>query len=130
ARLGRPPGRAGRACRLPPADAAGGLPLPAAGGRLPAVAARRDRLRARPPGRLSRGGPMPTLDQLRPGQRGRIAALDGDRGLTQRLMEMGVLEGEEVELLGGAPRGAPVGVFVAASRLSLRRREAACVRLE
>ena len=73
---------------------------------------------------------MPTLDQLRPGQRGRIAAIDGDPILAQRLMEMGVLEGEEVELLGVAPLGDPVEVFVAGYRLSLRRREAACVRLE
>ena len=41
---------------------------------------------------------MPSLDQLRPGQRGRIGALTGDDGLVQRLMEMGLFEGEEVEV--------------------------------
>ena len=41
---------------------------------------------------------MPSLDQLRPGQRGRIAALTGDDALVQRLMEMGLFEGEEVEV--------------------------------
>ncbi|HEY7268805.1 MAG TPA: ferrous iron transport protein A [Dehalococcoidia bacterium] len=41
---------------------------------------------------------MPSLDKLRPGQRGRIAALTGDDALVQRLMEMGLFEGEEVEV--------------------------------
>jgi len=42
---------------------------------------------------------MPSLDQLRPGRRGRIAVLSGDDALVQRLIEIGLLEGEEVESL-------------------------------
>ena len=68
---------------------------------------------------------MTTLDQLRPGQRGRVLSLQGDAGLVQRLMELGVIEGEEVELVGAAPLGDPLEVRLGASRLSLRRREAA-----
>jgi hypothetical protein len=41
---------------------------------------------------------MPSLDQLRPGQPGRSAALTGDDTLVQRLMEMGLFEDEEVEV--------------------------------
>jgi Fe2+ transport system protein FeoA len=48
---------------------------------------------------------MPSLDQLRPGQRGRIAAPTGDDALVQRLMEMGLFEGEEVEVIALAPLG-------------------------
>ena len=72
---------------------------------------------------------MLSLDQLRPGQRGVVASLSGADALTQRLMEMGLLEGEEVELVGVAPLGDPVEVFVGGYRLSLRRQEAARVLL-
>jgi ferrous iron transport protein A len=67
---------------------------------------------------------MPSLDQLRPGQRGRINSLAGDDGLVQRLMEMGLIEGAEVEVVGFAPLGDPMEVRLADYRLSLRRVEA------
>ena len=72
---------------------------------------------------------MPSLDQLRPGQRGRISSLDGDDRLVQRLMEMGLLEGEEVEVVGFAPLGDPMEIRLADYRLSLRRGEASRIRV-
>jgi ferrous iron transport protein A len=72
---------------------------------------------------------MPSLDQLRPGQRGRINSLDGDDRLVQRLMEMGLLEGEEVEVVGFAPLGDPLEIRLADYRLSLRRSEASRIRV-
>jgi ferrous iron transport protein A len=68
-----------------------------------------------------------TLDCLPRGTRGRITALDGDDPLTQRLFEMGLFEGEEVEVVGIAPLGDPLEVRLRDYRLSLRRREAARV---
>ena len=73
---------------------------------------------------------MPSLDQLRLGQRGRIATLQGDDALSQRLMEMGLLEDAEVEVIGFAPLGDPIEVRLGDYRLSLRRREAARVSVE
>ena len=73
---------------------------------------------------------MPSLDQLRPGQRGRITSLTGDDALVQRLMEMGLFEGEEVEVIALAPLGDPIEIRRGDFRLSLRRREAARVLLE
>jgi Fe2+ transport system protein FeoA len=70
-----------------------------------------------------------SLDQLRPGQRARIEALDGDDALAQRLMEMGLLQGEEVEVIRFAPLGEPVEVRLGDYCLSLRRREAARIRV-
>jgi Fe2+ transport system protein FeoA len=79
------------------------------------------------------GPPSPpanlTLDRLPPGSRGRVAGLEGDDSLTQRLLEMGLLEGEEVEVLAVAPLGDPLEVRLRDYRLSLRRREAARVRV-
>ena len=72
---------------------------------------------------------MPSLDRLQPGQRGRIATLAGDDALAQRLMEMGMFEGEEIEVIALAPLGDPIEIRLGDSRLSLRRREAARVQI-
>ena len=73
---------------------------------------------------------MPSLDQLRPGQRGRVVALAGGDALVQRLLEMGLFEGEEVEVIGFAPLGDPMEVRLRDYRLSLRRSEASRVQVE
>jgi Fe2+ transport system protein FeoA len=66
-----------------------------------------------------------TLDQLQEGQRARIESLLGDDLVLQRLMEMGVLENEEIEVIGFAPLGDPMEIRLRDYRLSLRRNEAA-----
>ncbi len=68
---------------------------------------------------------MTSLDQLKRGQRAIIEAVAGEDALVQRLLEMGLLEGEEVEVLGFAPFGDPMEILVRNYRLSLRRSEAA-----
>jgi Fe2+ transport system protein FeoA len=73
---------------------------------------------------------VPTLDQLRPGQRGRVLSLQGDAALVQRLMDLGVLEGEEVEVVGFAPLGDPMEVRLGNARLSLRRHDAAGIEVK
>jgi ferrous iron transport protein A len=70
-----------------------------------------------------------TLDQLDQGQRARIDSLLGDDPLLQRLMEMGLLEEEEIEVLGFAPLGDPMEIRLRDYRLSLRRNEAARIRV-
>lgn len=72
---------------------------------------------------------MTTLDLLDVGQRASITAVAGADSLTQRLMEMGLFEGEEIEVLGVAPLGDPLEIGLRDYRLSLRRSEAACVRV-
>jgi len=70
---------------------------------------------------------MASLDQLKTGQKARVEAISGHDALVQRLLEMGLLEGEEVEVLGFAPLGDPMEIRLGDYRLSLRRREAARV---
>jgi ferrous iron transport protein A len=70
---------------------------------------------------------MPSLDALRVGQRARIEQLRGEDGIVQRLLEMGLLEGEVIRVLGFAPLGDPIEIEVCGYRLSLRRSEAARV---
>jgi ferrous iron transport protein A len=70
---------------------------------------------------------VPTLDQLPAGGHGTVDRLAGDPALVQRLYELGLFEGERVEVVGFAPLGDPVEVRIGATRLSLRKREAAAV---
>jgi ferrous iron transport protein A len=70
-----------------------------------------------------------TLDQMKEGQRARVESLIGDDLVLQRLMEMGLLEDEEIEVVGFAPLGDPMEIRLRDYRLSLRRNEAARVRV-
>ena len=70
---------------------------------------------------------MPTLAELSPGQSAEVLSLSGDPALVQRLYEMGLLEGEHVEVVARAPLGDPIEIRFGNSRLSLRKAEAAFV---
>jgi len=72
---------------------------------------------------------MPTLDQLALGQKARIDAISGNDALVQRLLEMGLLEGDEVSIVAVAPLGDPIELQLRDYRLSLRRSEAARVQV-
>ena len=71
-----------------------------------------------------------TLDQLSPSQSARIVEIDGVDSIAMRLMEMGLTEGETVSYVAAAPLGDPVEYAIRGYRLSLRRTEAARVRVE
>lgn len=73
---------------------------------------------------------MTRLDQLTVGARGRVIAVRGEPALVQRIMELGLFEGEVVEVIGVAPLGDPLEIRVGASRLSLRRVEASGIELD
>jgi ferrous iron transport protein A len=73
---------------------------------------------------------MTTLDTLKAGQRARIIDIDDDDAISVRLMEMGLTDGEEIELLGFAPLGDPIEFLVRGYRISLRASEARRVRIE
>jgi len=72
---------------------------------------------------------MTTLDQLQSGQRARVEAVVGNDSIVQRMLEMGLFEGESIEVLGFAPLGDPMELLLQDYRLSLRRAEAARVRV-
>ncbi len=68
---------------------------------------------------------MVSLNQLRVGQRARVEHVPGVDAVVQRLLEMGLLEGEEIEVVGFAPLGDPMEIRLRDYCLSLRRSEAA-----
>jgi ferrous iron transport protein A len=69
------------------------------------------------------------LDELQQGQKAIIKSFR-DPELSMRLIEMGFLPGESVELSKKAPLGCPFAIHVAGYELSLRREEASSVLVE
>ncbi len=67
---------------------------------------------------------MLTLNQLRPGQVGEIARIQGSDGIACRLREMGFVPGEEVRFVNAAPLGDPLHCVIQGSRIALRGSEA------
>lgn len=72
---------------------------------------------------------MSSLDRLRPGECGRIDRIQGDSRIHQRLSEMGLIPGADVQVVRLAPMGDPMEVRVQGYSLSLRKAEAASVLL-
>lgn len=73
---------------------------------------------------------MPTLDEIAAGQKSTIISIVGDDSIALRLMEMGVLEGQSVKVIGRAPMGDPIEIALRGHRLSLRKTEAQRVTVE
>ena len=67
---------------------------------------------------------MPRLSDLALGQSARVIDVDGEDAVAVRLLEMGLVEGVEITLLGAAPLGDPLEFLIRGSRLSLRKTEA------
>jgi Fe2+ transport system protein FeoA len=67
---------------------------------------------------------MTTLDQLQPGELGRVVAVSGNDGISTRLREMGLIPGQIIKLIRFAPLGGPVKCLVAGCRLAVRTTEA------
>lgn len=73
---------------------------------------------------------MSTLAELRIGEQARVARVEGADDISQRLMEMGLTPGTQVRLLGAAPLGDPLELELRGYRLSVRKSEAARVRID
>ncbi|HLX62202.1 MAG TPA: FeoA family protein [Planctomycetota bacterium] len=68
---------------------------------------------------------MVTLDQLKPGQRACVERISGEgTAVYQRLMEMGVFDGTEVQVIRFAPLGDPMELRVQGYNLSVRKADA------
>lgn len=70
-----------------------------------------------------------TLSELKKGQKGIIDSFT-DYELSLKLLEMGCIPGEQIEVIRIAPLGDPIAISVAGYMLSLRKAEAATVRIK
>jgi Fe2+ transport system protein FeoA len=70
-----------------------------------------------------------TLAQMAIGTVVTVESVGGERSFRRRLMELGLVPGTRVELVGFAPLGDPVELLVRGCSLSIRRAEAEAVRV-
>ncbi len=73
--------------------------------------------------------PIFTLDQLKPGESGKIVSFNDEENAL-KFMEMGCTPGEVVLMDSYAPLGDPLAIIVSGYKLSLRRSEAAYINIE
>jgi Fe2+ transport system protein FeoA len=70
------------------------------------------------------------LDELDPGQRCVVRAVDGDPPIVRRLMEFGLVPGTPVLFVRRAPLGDPCEILIRGTHISIRRSEAEQVHVE
>ena len=63
------------------------------------------------------------LSELKPGEKGVISKVVGDREVRRRLLDMGLTRGTEIIVVRRAPLGDPVEFLLKGYNLSLRKRE-------
>jgi ferrous iron transport protein A len=73
---------------------------------------------------------QPTLERLPVGAKATILRVEGDDPIAMRLMEMGLIDGTPIRVLGEAPFGDPREYLVSGARISLRATEARRIAVE
>ena len=63
------------------------------------------------------------LSELKPGEKGIISRVTGDKELRRRLLDMGLTRGTEITVIRRAPLGDPIEFLLKGYNLSLRREE-------
>jgi len=73
--------------------------------------------------------PFHTLKDILPGQKAIVKKISGSGAVRRRLLEMGLISGNEVEMIRYAPLGDPVEIKTNGALLSLRKEEAALIEI-
>ena len=73
---------------------------------------------------------MRHLNELKPGESGKIAKLEGAGALKRRIMDMGLTKGTEIRVTKVAPLGDPIELTVRGYELSIRKDEAAAIEVK
>ena len=71
-----------------------------------------------------------TLSELRPGDKAKVVSIGSTGAMRQRILDMGVTVGVQVQLIKIAPLGDPVEITVRGYQLSLRKSEAALIQVQ
>lgn len=70
------------------------------------------------------------LSDLQPGESGTVSKVEGDRAVRRRMLDMGLVNGAEIQVKRVAPLGDPIEFVVRGYSLSLRKSEAQAVQVE
>ena len=71
-----------------------------------------------------------TLADMKPGEKGIIVHCSEDHYRDPRLLEMGLVEGTEVEFIRKAPMGDPIQLKIRGYYLSIRKKDASGIEVE
>lgn len=71
-----------------------------------------------------------TLDLFEIGEKGVVKSVAGKGKIKRRLFDMGITPGADVFMRKKAPLGDPIEITIRGYELTLRKTEAACVKLE
>ena len=71
-----------------------------------------------------------TLDLFEIGEKGVVKHVAGEGKIKRRLFDMGITPGADVFMRKKAPLGDPIEITIRGYELTLRKTEAACVKLE
>ncbi|MFA6358031.1 MAG: FeoA family protein [Candidatus Omnitrophota bacterium] len=75
-------------------------------------------------------GKLKVLSDLKARDKGKVKQITGQGQLKKKLLDMGVIPGNEFEVLRVAPLGDPVEVRIKGYNLSLRKEEARQISVE
>ena len=70
------------------------------------------------------------LSELAVGQSGVVLGFEYEDNMTDRLMQLGIIEGVEIEVIRVAPYGDPIELNVAGYALSMRKADAEIVLIQ
>ncbi len=70
------------------------------------------------------------LNELNPKEKGKIVRVGGRGSIRRRFIDMGLVSGSEVEVERVAPLGDPIEVRIKGYHLTLRKEEAANIKIE
>ncbi|MEZ0323837.1 MAG: ferrous iron transport protein A [Hydrogenothermaceae bacterium] len=70
------------------------------------------------------------MAELRQGLKAKIKEIDLPKNLRDKLYELGLIPGQEIEILQDAPLGGPIKIRVGDYCLALRRKEAKGILIE
>lgn len=68
-----------------------------------------------------------SLDRVHPGERARVQALKTAGAMRRRLLDIGLVEGTEVECVGRSPGGDPAAYLIRGAVIAIRDTDAAGV---
>lgn len=75
-------------------------------------------------------GKVVSLRQMKVGQKGKIARIEAQGEVNQRIRDMGLIPGAQVSVVGRAPLKDPVALRLYGVTISLRNKEADHIQVE
>jgi Fe2+ transport system protein FeoA len=70
------------------------------------------------------------LNEMKKGEKGKVIKITGSGSVFRRMLDLGLVNGCEVEMKGVAPLGDPIEIKIKGYNLTLRKSEAAGVIVE